>query len=124
MLSWRLGPILALVIVATASTAALYKQQTKARSPFIHMANLLDRQEPGGLVLSSCMTRVRCVLSLAVRRSGRCVESHQCLPVLAPLSSSPILALCADSGAQRGACAGGDGGCGRPGLPGHHHRQV
>ena len=28
-LSWRLGPILALVIVATGLTAALYKQQTK-----------------------------------------------------------------------------------------------
>ena len=29
-LSWRLGPVLALVIIGTAATAALYKQQTKA----------------------------------------------------------------------------------------------
>jgi ATP-binding cassette subfamily B (MDR/TAP) protein 8 len=35
VLSWRLGPVLALVIVATASTAALYKQQTKARLPLV-----------------------------------------------------------------------------------------
>ena len=30
MLSWRLGPVLALVIISTAATAALYKKQTKA----------------------------------------------------------------------------------------------
>ena len=29
LLSWRLGPILALVIIATAATAANYKKQTK-----------------------------------------------------------------------------------------------
>lgn len=29
-LSWRLGPVLAMVIIATGCTAALYKQQTKA----------------------------------------------------------------------------------------------
>ena len=29
VLSWRLGPVLAVVIIATAGTAALYKKQTK-----------------------------------------------------------------------------------------------
>ena len=31
VLSWRLGPVLAVVIIATAGTAALYKKQTKVR---------------------------------------------------------------------------------------------
>ena len=31
VLSWRLGPVLALVVISTAATAALYKKQTKVR---------------------------------------------------------------------------------------------
>ena len=67
-LSWRLGPILALVVIATALTAANYKKQTKmvegkaskALSSMVAVADQAFR----------AITTVRCVTLLTHDTSG------------------------------------------------------
>lgn len=72
VLSWRLGPILALVIIATASTAANYKAQTKAvektsSRALAAMVAVADQAFRG-------ITTVRCSNSKAFVTDGRCLH--------------------------------------------------
>ena len=75
-LSWRLGPILALVIIATAAAAANYKKQTKlvegkASKALANMVGIADQA-------FRAITTVRCVNALIVH------SPHQglCNPIL------------------------------------------
>ncbi len=75
-LSFRLGPILALVIIATAATAANYKKQTKlvegkASSALSSMVGVADQA-------FRAITTVRCA-ALRTHKVTHCMGSNRCL---------------------------------------------
>lgn len=88
VLSWRLGPVLGLVIVATAVTAALYRQQTKQveiqnSTALAHMVGVADQA-------FAAIRTVRCVILLApVMEQGLCREIVR--RALLPVVLIPVL---------------------------------